>query len=1146
MRVPNYKSSLLPLFIGLVLSLQHVSSSAQQDTVFWFAPPEISSSEGDNPIYLRLMSYGAPATVTISQPANVGFTPIVVNLLANEYDLVDLSPFLAMIESPAANVVSNNGLKILSTAPITAYYELLETNNKEIFSLKGTKATGTNFYTPFQEFWDNAVTAPSTFSSIDIVATEDNTTVLITPRADVVGHVADFTYSVILMEGETYSARDLDVSAGTSLSGSIISSDNPISVTVFSGALMHGGCQSSMGDQISSTDYIGNDYIVRDGATDGDRIYILATQNGTSIDIDDGTTTTSTLINWGETYEYVLADTVNYIQCSKPVYLLHASGYGCNLAGAQQPGLFCSGKYEQTFVRTSTDSLAIILYTRAGFEDDFLLNGSAAITPTSGFAVVPGTSGEFVVGLFYPTLAEIPVDSIFTVTNSEDIFGLGIMQGSSSNGAAYAYVSEFLSYPFIDAGPSVDTVCANVNYPVVGQVGGGSVTAVWGSTGFGSFEFGVDTLANTYLPSAIDSIISPIELIITSTGPCPVQKDTLTLYVTPAPVVNAGPNQEVCANNADVTLSGSVIGGLTTGTWSTLGSGTFTPHPDTLDGTYIPSDADTTAGTVTLVLTSSGATACNHETDTMVLTITPAPFVDAGPATMDVCENNTVFSLNGTVYGGTTTGKWTTSGNGSFFPDNLNLACTYTPSPTDLMGGSITLYLESTGNGSCNSEIDSILVTFTPAPSVDAGLDIIACTNESVVDLAGIISGPTTTGQWTGGLGSYTPNDSTLDGSYVPTLAEILGGAITLTLTSTNNGGCNPETDNLNINFVAPPFANFDFTEVCQNLETNFTDFSLNGFGTIDTWTWDFDDTNTSSDQNPDHTYASWGTYNVQLIVESNVGCSDTIVQAVDVFELPVAAFIWDPSCDNNLVIIDFFDTSTCSSDAIDYWFYDFGGIGSQAAPDPTQLFIGNGDFEITHIVKTENNCYDTIVETITIPPFPSAGFYYNNVGGLNIGAEFNFIDTSSNANSWLWVFDNGDSSVVQDPTTTYFSNDTYTITQYAWGPMGCIDSAKVTVNINTITDVINDLIPNAISPNGDGKNDVWKLNFIEFVNPEAEIVVFNRWGQTLYQSIGYSDPWDGTYRGDPVPEGTYFYIIKISDEEIYKGSILVLTSRDN
>jgi len=1142
---PKLRSAMSPRIWLFVVFIFATGSSlfGQQDTAFWFAAPEISSAEGDTPIKLRLLSYTSPATVTISQPANVLFTPIVVNLGVNSNDSVDLTPFLASVESPGADVASNNGLKITSTSNITAYYELSAAGNKELFSLKGSKGLGTEFYTPFQSYWDNSVVAPATFSSIDIIASEDNTTVLLTPRTDIVGHLSGVTYSITLQKGETYSARDINVTASTTLAGSIVAADKPIAVTLFSGALSNVGCSSSMGDQISSSQYAGTDFIIHKGNTVGDRVYILATQNATFIDIDNSTTT-STLINWSESYEYVLTDDINYIHTTKPVYVWHSSGYGCELAGAQVPNLFCAGKYNQAFSRSSSDSLGLLLYTRTGFEGMFQVNGSSTIVTAGDFNVVPGTAGDFMVGLVYLSLADVPLNNYNEVTNSGDVFGMALLSGQSGQGSAYAYLSEFNSYPFVSAGLD-DTICANVPLNLTGLVGGGSVTGTWGGTGFGSFSLSPDSLTNTYVPSPLDSIVSPINLILTSTGPCPVNRDTIVLTVEAGPIVNASADQTVCANNAVVSLSGSVTGGAITGAWSTLGSGTFSPNSNTLNADYIPSTADSTAGFATLVLTSTNTGACAFETDTMTITITSAPFVDAGVDTISVCSNNPNLNLSGLVSGATTTGKWTTSGNGVFNPDNLSLITIYEPSPADVSAGIITLYLESTSNGSCNSAMDSIIVKFTAAPLVNAGANIIACTNESSIDLSGLVSGPTTTGVWSGGLGSYTPNDSLLTATYAATGAEITAGSLLLTLTSTNNGNCAAESDEVEIDFVAPPFANFNYTEVCLGEVHDFTDFSLPGFGTIVSWDWDFGDSTGDTLQNTSHLYSSDGTMNVQLIVTTDVGCSDTSIVGVEVFELPTAHFTYTASCTGNNVVLDFMDSSYSANDTLNYWFYDFGGQGTQATQDPTQLFVGDGDFVITQIVQTENGCADTAIQIVTIPPSPVAGFYYNTSNGLNIGAEFTFIDTSSNAVSWDWELGNGSTSTDQDPSVIYFTNGTYVITQYAYGALGCVDSTSSTIVINTVTTEVNTLIPNAISPNGDGKNDVWKLDFIDLLNPEASIQIFNRWGQTIYESVGYSSPWDGTYNGEPVPESTYYYVIKISDTEIYKGSILVLTARN-
>jgi len=1142
MRVsPIKKITKVALVITALLS--SIAGMTQQDTVFWFAAPEISTSVGDNPIYLRFLTYTNASTITVSQPANGGFTPITLNIPANDVDSINLTAFLGAIESPAADVVSNNGLKISSTSEITAFYELNATSNKEMFSLKGNKGLGTNFYTPFQKFWDNGVTAPTSFSSIDIVGTENGTTVLITPRTDVVGHAVNVSYTVTLNEGETYSARDVNVSASTSLAGSIISSDKPIAITCYSGALNHSGCNSSMGDQITSADYAGTDFIIHKGNNDSERIYILGTQNGTSLSIENSTTTSS-LINWSETYEYVLSDTINYIHTSKPVYLWHASGSGCNLSGAQVPNLYCAGRYSNSFTRSSSDSLELILYTRTGFEGMFEINGNPSLINASSFEAVPGTNGDFQVAMIYFNTTDVPLNSYNEVTNSGDVFGMGVLNGASGNGSKYAYLSEFNSYPFVDAGLDVVT-CANSNLPLSGIIGGGSVTGYWSGTGFGSFLYSSDSLINEYIPSALDTLVSPIELILTSTGPCPVQKDTITLIVEPAPIVNASADQTVCANNALAVLDGNISGGATTGVWSSLGSGTFSPDATTLNATYIPSQADTTNGAVTLVLTATNFGSCNVETDTMVISITGAPTVEAGVDTVWVCSNNANVILSGSVSGPTTSGKWTTTGNGLFTPDNLLLNTTYQPSPSDISSGGITLYLESTNNGTCTGAMDSIKVIFTASPVVDAGINIIACVNESAIDLQGAVSGPTTTGIWSGGLGTYTNSDTDLIASYSPTAAEVSSGSLVLTLTSTNNNTCNSESNFVQIDFVAAPFTNFSSTEVCLNDVTVFNDLSLAGYGTITNWEWDFDDTFTSTSQNNSHTYSSYGTFNVELITTTNVGCSDTVVIPVTVNELPVAGFTYAGTCSGLDLDIAFTDISTTDLDSIEDYLYDFGGQGNPSADqNPTQSFTGSGDFVITQIVSTYSGCLDSVVNIINVPERPDAGFYYNTTNGLNIGAEFDFIDTSFNAVDYYWEFGEGSTSNLQDPSNTYWENGAYIVTLHVTGILGCTDSASILIKINTVTTEINTLIPNAISPNGDGKNDVWKLDFINLLYPDATVEVFNRWGQQLFSSTGYQTPWDGTFDMELVPDGTYYYIINLNHEsepEPFTGTILVL-----
>ncbi|MBA4241370.1 MAG: hypothetical protein C0448_11630, partial [Sphingobacteriaceae bacterium] len=794
-----------------------ITGKSQIDTSFWFAAPDISVGLGDRPIFLYFNTYAQPATVKVSQPANGAFVPITKSIPANSIDSINLTTFIASIENSTPNSVLNRGIYISSTQKISALYAIKSTTNKEYISLKGPKALGIDFYVPMQEFWNQApATSPKSFSSFDIVASENSTTVLITPKTNIIGHAANITFSITLQKGQTYSCQDTTRSATTSLAGSIVSSNKPVAISIQSSGLNQSGCLSSVADQITNSSFIGTDYIVNKGTSVTEKIFVLATQNNTQITVEDGSTTTH-VSNFGENFIYTATQGVTYVKANKPIYVFHVSGYGCRLSGAQLPPFFCAGTYTTAFTRTSSDSLALNLFTRTGFEGNFALNGNASLIPASAFTVVPGTSGNIKSAKIYYSTATIPVGSHNKVTNTGDVFGLGTLNGSYNKGSAYAYVSEFSSYPSINAGSDF-TICANGNLALNAQVGGGNITGTWSTNGYGTFNGGFSALTNTYTPSQLDTTVKPVKLFLTTNGPCPQKKDTLLLSVKPSPLVNASVDQIVCGNNSTVTLNGTVTGGSSTGIWTSVGSGTFTPNNTTLNGTYIPSSADTAAGTVKLVLTSTSNGICALERDTMKVTITDVPTANAGPVSTSVCANNPTVAISGTIGGITTTGKWTSNGTGSFNPSNIQLSTNYIPSAADVSAGQVKLYLSSTNNGNCVQAKDSILVIFTNSPSVNAGTDIYSCKNNPNSILSGTVSGPTTTGIWSGGTGTFTPNNTTLNATYIPTASELSAGVVNLVLTSTGNGGCNSVSDQVLIIFNNAPTVNAGLDiSTCKN-----------------------------------------------------------------------------------------------------------------------------------------------------------------------------------------------------------------------------------------------------------------------------------------------------------------------------------------
>ena len=126
---------------------------------------------------------------------------------------------------------------------------------------------------------------------------------------------------------------------------------------------------------------------------------------------------------------------------------MHVSGFGCELSSAQVPNVYCAGKYESAFSRSNTDSLGVILYTRTGFENQFTLNGNASLIPAIAFNNVPGTAGELKVARIFFNTTDVPIGSYNLIENTGDIFGMGLIEGSSVSGASYGYLSESAGYP---------------------------------------------------------------------------------------------------------------------------------------------------------------------------------------------------------------------------------------------------------------------------------------------------------------------------------------------------------------------------------------------------------------------------------------------------------------------------------------------------------------------------------------------------------------------------------------------------------------------------------------------------------------------------------------------------------------------------
>lgn len=535
---------ILLAILGLFIFFNDVFG--QIDKTFWFAAPEVTATHADRPILLRMSTIRFEAEVTISIPANPQFSPIEVVIPLNDSKTIDLTPWIDDIENGATGVVTQKGLLIESTTEITAYYEVKGAdNNSDLFTLKGKNALGTDFYTPFQNELNNH-SSVNGYASFDIVATENNTTIVITPSKDVVGHDANDDFMIVLQRGETYSVRALTKEGAEHPAGSHILSDKPIAVTIKDDSVFEGGWDL-IGDQLVPIVVLGDEHVIGEGWG-----YVLAVENNTKIQLNG---TDWVTLNKGEQAVYFAGENnPTYFKSDKVVYVLNVTiigrGQGAfsgELAGALIPPLNCTGSDRTTFTRSAYELFYAMIVVKSGAETAFKLNGDENVITQDLFQTVPGTNGEWLfakVDLFDTTI--VPIDEASVITNSINVFHVGILSGTPITGSKYGYFSNFAS---LDLG--IDFTACDHETTIL-SAGIGRDSYLW-STGDTTPTIRVDTTG--------------LYWAVITEGTC-IEKDTVEITVIPGVELDLGVDFEICKGDDSVLTAGPEVDSLTY-VWST-------------------------------------------------------------------------------------------------------------------------------------------------------------------------------------------------------------------------------------------------------------------------------------------------------------------------------------------------------------------------------------------------------------------------------------------------------------------------------------------------------------------------------------------------------------------------------------------------
>ena len=551
--------------------------------------------------------------------------------------------------------------------------------------------------------------------------------------------------------------------------------------------------------------------------------------------------------------------------------------------------------------------------------------------------------------------------------------------------------SVYVHPPVIAGFTAQDTICLGDLSSFTNTSTGTELTYTW-DFGDGSPFVNDTNTTHTYV-TAGDYIVS-----LTTVGVCGTDTYTFTVTVLDIPVIDITPNPTSLCSGESVSFTNN---SSTNGTYfwdfgpnaSIPSSALFDPGSITFSGTG--------QQTVSFAIDYAGCQA----SDTVYIDVNPVPVADftvvpnAGCTPLSTVLTNTTVDTPGNTY------TWD-YGNGTnssgFNPVNQTylggiLDTTYT----------VQLIVETAAG--CFDTLEQT-VTVNPLPVAQFTiLDDTVCLGDAML-FANNSTGAT----------SYLWDFGDGNTSTVISPAHTFGnnGNFQVSLVAYSIAGCT-DTALVDIYIDSIPTAAFTNTIECFG---NITTFTNNSTGSPVSYTWDFGDGSPlDNTTNPTHLYGASGSYIVTLTATNSVNCSNSVIQLVQVNDVPVADFTWSQTCEGQSM--NFTDASLNTPIG---WAWDFGDGATSLIQNPSHVYGDTGTYSVQLIVSGGSGCLDSITMDVYVDSIPQADFAFTSVCTND---EMFFTDNSIyTPDNYVWQFGDGSTSILQNPSHTYTTAGTYPV----------------------------------------------------------------------------------------------------------------------
>lgn len=1007
--------ALLLLAMGMLCSVKTTGQvTSNKGTDFWIGYMGHIDGTGSNMKLYVTSDVNTTGTVSIpKQNWSLNFS-----VTASSVTVLNIPPDTAYVG--CGDCVEPRAIQLTSVHPVVAYSHIHANARSDATLVLPTATLGREYYCMSNE---QMVTGSNRQSQFMVVATEDTTTVEITPTATSINgfRMANSMFIITLNKGDAYQFHSNTDITGSHIRSVAGNTGKCKRIAVFSGSSFTSlGCSGS-GDNLYQQMYPvsawGKGFVTVPfkTRTGGDIFRVLASENGTIVYVNG---VFAKVLDAGEYHEF-LSTTPNYVTATKPIKMAQFQRtQACG--GLGDPSMTILSPIEQQL----ND---ITLYS-SPFQNiqNQHINVVMKRTDTGSFRLDNAkVQWSFVTAnpnYMYTQTTVTAGNHTLTADSGFSAVAYGFGNVESYGYAAGANIRNLTHYISTSSETGAAAVCKGVATKFVPNTNYTPDKYRW-------------YLADTFYSDSVEPVITfdtlgtfnmALVTINTNQNDCASQ-DSSTISIT----VRQQPEarftlEQACLSDTIKFVDSSVIEGTssTISKWNwEFGDGTNNPNKNV----FKHYDSSYTYDVKLTITTNHGCI------DTITHKVPVYPMPKPGFTFNNVCYNDTAYFTDTATIDSTVIVDyvWSFGDGGTDTLQNPKYVHTY--------ADTFSVKQKAISDKGCADSVYQDIVIYPRPVAKIQTADVCYKDTATLNDVTITTTDYVVQRQW-------WEETQYIDSNLMQLWVPVDTGLHNITLWVENNFGCN-DTQKVVIDVFSKPQAAFSVLDICYIDTAKFNDLSTIDEGSITQWLWAFGDGGGSFLQNPQKKYNTPAQYNPKLTVTSDRGCTDTISKQVDVIDMPDVKFGISDVCVYDTASFNDYSTIKYGTQSARFW--QLGDGTTDTATTPKHKYAGFGSYNVKLRVEVSGLCVDSGEKVITIYPRPLAHFTYDDKCVKEI-AEFK---DSSTINSGSIVSRQWDLSGKPDTAktvyNTFFIPGQKDIELVVASQFGCKDTVVRQINIH-------------------------------------------------------------------------------------------------